>query len=267
MSEPAAYLKLLDAVQRRRPRVAFIFGSGLGALDERLHNVCAVPFLDVPGLSGTTVPGHKGCLVLGDWADVPVLVFSGRLHYYEGHSWRSVTQPIQIAHDLGVRTLVVTNAAGGIRDDLSPGTLMALKDHLQWTKPFWWREPSLGADGSARSTPYDASLRAHLRSAAQTLGFDLPEGVYAQVTGPCYETKAEIRALRHCGADAVGMSTAREVQTAADLGMRCAAVSCITNRAAGLSAGPIHHGEVMDVAGRLHDRLAALFEGFLRKLV
>lgn len=264
MSDPAAYVELLDAVQKRQPRVALVFGSGLGDLDQRLRDVCQAPFLVVPGLSGTTVPGHKGCLLLGDWADVPVLVFSGRLHYYEGHSWRSVTQPIQMAHDLGVRTLVVTNAAGGIRDDLVPGTLMALSDHLQCTKPHWWREGSLNAE---RSGPYDASLRGQLRGAAQALGFELPEGVYAQMTGPCYETKAEIRALRHCGADAVGMSTAREVQTAADLGMRCAAVSCITNRAAGLSAGPIHHGEVMDVAGRLRDRLALLLEAFLRSII
>lgn len=230
-------------------------------MDGRLSNARQVPFLDLPGLSGATVPGHKGCLLLGDWADIPVLVFSGRLHGYEGHGWRSVVQPMHIASELGIRTLVLTNAAGGIRADLLPGTLMVLASHLDWTGPNGWRDQVAGA---ICPSPFDASLRERLQGAARSLGFELPAGVYAQVTGPCYETKAEIRALRACGADAVGMSTAREAQAAFDLGMRCAAISCITNRAAGLSAGPIHHDEVLDVAGRLRDRLARLFEEFLR---
>lgn len=286
MSASADYANLLAAVRERRPRLAFVFGSGLGVLDEHLQNACQAPFLEVPGLSGTTVPGHKGSLRLGEWAGVAVLVFSGRLHYYEGHPWRSVVQPVRIAHDLGVRTLIVTNAAGGIRDDLVPGTLMALTDHLQLTKPSWWREPPnvaafarmRGATsgprvlanaativGDATASPYDGPLRKQMAGAAHSLGFELHEGVYAQVTGPCYETKAEIRALRICGADAVGMSTAREVETAAALGMRCAAISCITNRAAGLNAGPIHHDEVLDVVVQVRERLARFLEEFLKQ--
>lgn len=259
----ATFAQLLDAANRRRPRVAFIFGSGLGDLDERLRDVVGVPFLDVPGLAGTSVSGHKGCLLLGDWAGVPVLAFSGRLHYYEGHAWRRVTQPIHMARDLGIGTLIATNAAGGIRDDLAPGSLMVLADHQDWTKPCWWREPGPGGLGAARPSPYDPALRPQLQTAAETLGFALPAGVYAQVTGPCYETKAEIRALRECGADAVGMSTAREIQVAHSLGLRCAAISCITNRAAGLSTGPIHHGEVLDAAAAIRERLAMLLEEFL----
>lgn len=264
MSDSAAYANLLAAVRERRPRVAFIFGSGLGILDEHLRNAREAPFGAVPGLSGATVPGHKGCLLLGDWAGVATLVFSGRLHYYEGHPWRNVLQPVHIARDLGVQTLVVTNAAGGIRNDLVPGTLMALTGHLQWTTPGWWRAPHF-PPGCSASGLYDAALLAQLSDAARAIGFALHQGVYAQVTGPCYETKAEIRALRHCGADAVGMSTAREVEGAAALGMRCAAISCITNRAAGLSAGPIHHGEVLAVAKLARQRLARLLEEFLKR--
>jgi len=257
MSEYVPFATLLGAMRECRPKVAFIFGSGLGGLDERLRRVCKVMFLEVPGLCGTTVPGHKGCLCLGEWAGVPALVFAGRLHYYEGHPWRRVTQPVQIAHDLGIDTLLVTNAAGGIRDDLVPGTLMALSHHLECTTPDWWQKPM------PAPTCYDSSLRMRLQAAARSMHFELAEGAYAQVTGPCYETKAEIRALRQCGADAVGMSTAQEASVAHALGMRCAAVSCITNRAAGLANGAIHHGEVLDVAAKLRDRLAGLLEAFL----
>jgi purine-nucleoside phosphorylase len=263
----STFAQLLDAAGRRRPQVAFIFGSGLGDLDKRLRDVVAVPFLNVPNWAGTSVPGHKGSLLLGDWAGVPVLAFSGRLHYYEGHAWRKVTQPIHLVRDLGIDTLIATNAAGGIRDDLAPGTLMVLADHQEWTKACWWREPGPGGLGTARPSPYDPALRARLQQAASVLGFSLPTGVYAQVTGPCYETKAEIRALRQCGADAVGMSTAREIQVAFSLGLRCVAISCITNRAAGLSAGPIHHGEVLDAAASMRERLALLLEEFLRRVI
>ncbi len=135
---------------------------------------------------------------------------------------------------------------------------MALTHHLECTQSGWWRTPP-----AAQPAFYDPSLRKRLHAAARGLGIELAEGAYAQVTGPCYETKAEIRALRQCGADAVGMSTAQEVRAAHALGMRCAAVSCITNRAAGLSCGPIHHGEVLDVAAKARDRLAGLLEAFL----
>jgi len=169
-----------------------------------------------------------------------------------------VTQPVQLAHDLGIDTLVATNAAGGIRADLVPGSLMVLKNHLECTKPDWWR----GLE-AARPSIYDPALRARLQAAARSAGVELAEGTYAQMTGPCYETRAEIRALRQSGADAVGMSTAHEIAAAHALGMRCAAVSCITNRAAGLADGVIHHGEVLDIALQLRDRLAAVLEAFL----
>src|SRR5947209_7352270 len=181
---------------------------------------------------------------------------AGRLHAYEGHPWRRVVQPVRIARELGAEVLLVTNAAGGIRADLNPGDLMAIRDHIEWTRADCWRRPP-------RPSPYSPQLIEQLRQAATRISFVLASGVYAQVTGPSYETPAEIRALRACGADAVGMSTAREVQAGCDVGMACAALSCITNKAAGLSAGPINHEEVLATAAAQRERLAALVEAFL----
>lgn len=251
------YLHFCDAARRRRPRIALILGSGLGHLADRLTDAIELPFGQVPELEAPSIPGHRGAVLLGEWAGQAVLIFAGRLHAYEGHPWRRVAQPVRIARELGAETLLVTNAAGGIRADLSPGNLMAIHDHIEWTRPDCWRQPP-------RPSPYSPRLVEQLRQAALRLGFPLPSGVYAQVTGPSYETPAEIRALRAWGADAVGMSTAREVQAGCDLGMTCAAVSCITNKAAGLSPGPINHEEVLATAAMQRERLAGLVEGFLQ---
>src|SRR5581483_253535 len=178
---------------------------------ERLRRAAELPFRDVPGLhAGASVAGHRGSVLLGEWAGQPVLVFAGRLHRYEGHPWATVVRPVPIARALGAEILVATNAAGGIRDDLAPGSLMALRGHLDCTEPGWWRH-------AEQPSPYTPRLRELLEAAAGRQGFALPTGVYAQLTGPCYETPAEIRALRTCGADAVGMSTAREIEAAAAL--------------------------------------------------
>jgi purine-nucleoside phosphorylase len=250
------FLQFADAARRRRPRVALILGSGLGHVADRLHDAIELPFHHVPDLESPSIPGHRGTLLLGDWADQPVLVFAGRLHAYEGHPWRRVVQPVRIAHELGAEVLLVTNAAGGIRADLDAGDLMAIRDHIEWTRPDCWQRPP-------RPSPYAPQLIERLQQAAARIGFTLPTGVYAQVSGPSYETPAEIRALRAWGADAVGMSTAREVQAGCDLGMACAAVSCITNKAAGLSTGPINHEEVLATACDKRERLAELVGKFL----
>jgi purine-nucleoside phosphorylase len=259
---PSAFDALAQEARGQRPDVALVLGSGMGSLAEHCRAICRLPFVEVPGMSATSVIGHAGCLTLGDWAGQRVLLFEGRLHYYEGHPWRSVVLPVQTAHFLGARVLLLTNAAGGIRDDLVPGSLMAVRDQIEWTRPFCGRrlEP-------ARPSPYSSRLLDVLGEAARSQDLKLHTGIYAAVTGPCYETPAEIRALRHWGADAVGMSTAREVQTGHDLGMECAAVSCITNRAAGLSAGPINHDEVLTTAAAQAEQLAKLVDGFLRLLV
>jgi purine-nucleoside phosphorylase len=253
------FVQFTEAARQRRPRVALVLGSGLGQLADRLVHTIAVPFQQLPDMDNPSIRGHRGTLLLGAWAEQTVLIFAGRLHAYEGHAWRRVVQPIHIARALGAEVLLVTNAAGGIRADLNPGDLMAIHAHIEWTRPACWQVAR-----SRHASPYSPRLIDMLQRAAKRTGFALPQGVYAQVTGPSYETPAEIRALRAWGADAVGMSTAREVQTGADLGMQCAAISCITNRAAGLSAGPINHEEVLAAAP--HERLAALIEAFLIEL-
>src|SRR5262249_55350667 len=247
------------------PPVAVVLGSGLGTVAERVERLVAVPFAMIPDLPPTSVHGHAGCMSLGNWAGRRVLLIEGRLHYYEGHSWRSVTQPVHLGAALGVRVLLLTNAAGGIHEVLVPGSLMLVRDHIDWTRPWCWRLPGPGGLGPSRPSPYDLRLNQALADAAHSLGMQLHEGTYAAVTGPSYETPAEIRALRTCGADAVGMSTAREAQAARDLGMECAAVSLITNRAAGLSGSPLSHGEVLTTAAAQTGSLTDLLERFLRQ--
>lgn len=225
------------------PRVAIILGSGLGSLVERVKLLATVRFADVPGFAPPTVHGHSGRVVLGLWCDVPVLMFQGRMHFYEGHEANRVTGNVRLANDLGVTTLILTNAAGGIHDSLNPGDWMVIANHLKLLTPTSWQE-SLEAP---KPSPYAPELVAALAADPPLL-----IGTYAALTGPCYETPAEIRALKAMGADAVGMSTAMEAEAGASLGMRVAAMSCITNKAAGLSAGVLDHAEVQEVAGRGH---------------
>jgi purine-nucleoside phosphorylase len=260
----ADYADLVHAARRRPPRVALVLGSGLGGLADHIGTEAVLPYAQIPGMTAPSVDGHGGRLILGDWAGQRVLVFAGRLHRYEGHAWRRALQPVHLAHELGAQILLLTNAAGGIRTELTPGSLMLLRDHVDATAAGWWR-CCAGLDAK-RPSPYSAALFARLLAAARHTGAELAAGVYAQVTGPCYETKAEIRALRACGADAVGMSTAREADTAAALGMRGAAISCITNRAAGLCDGPIQHEEVLDAGTKFAQRLARLIGQFLAML-
>ncbi len=266
MSPLLDFAAFAEAARAARPEAALVLGSGLGPVARRLRTRCAVPFAEVPGLPAAGVAGHQGRLTLGDWAGRRVLVFEGRVHFYEGHPWQAVTAPVRAAALLGAGALLLTNAAGGIRDDLAPGSLLAIRDHVEWTEPYCWRRPGPGALGPPRPSPYSPRLLGLLEEAGAATGTALPHGVYAMVTAPCYETPAEIRALRAWGADAVGMSTAREAQAAYEAGLECAAVSCITNRAAGLSAGPLNHEEVLATTAAQSERLADLLEEFLRRL-
>jgi purine-nucleoside phosphorylase len=260
------FLEFTDFAETARSApldAALVLGSGMGPAAGRLREARAIPFATVPGLPAAGIVGHKGRLTLGEWAGRRVLVFEGRVHFYEGHPWETVTASAKLAALLGARVLLLTNAAGGIRDDLGPGRLMTIRDHIEWTRQYCWRLPGPGALGPARPSPYSPRLLALLDAAA---GAPLPRGVYAMVTGPSFETPAEIRALRVWGADAVGMSTAREAQAACDAGLEVAAVSCITNRAAGLSGTPPSHEEVLTTAAAQSERLADLLEEFLRHL-
>ena len=227
-----AFAEFAAVVKSLAPRAAVVLGSGLGGVTSKFVERASVPFGDVPGLVPTTVHGHRGRFAVGEWAGVPALILFGRLHFYEGHPWEVVTGTIRAAAGLGVSSLVLTNAAGGIHDSLSPGGLMAINEHFLLAGPDAWRDPKV-------QRPYSSRLTRRL------LEHDLMAGVYAALTGPCYETPAEIRALKAMGADAVGMSTAKEAECAAALGLEVAAISCITNKAAGLGGETLDHAEVL----------------------
>lgn len=258
-----SFAEFLAAAKESPPEVGLVLGSGLGDLADRIQDARAVPFHEIPELPAPSVHGHRGQLLLGTWGSRRVLLFAGRVHYYEGHAWRSVVQPIHLAKQLGVKTLILTNAVGGIRDDLGPGSLVAVRDHIELTRANWWRLPGPVGLGEARPSPYSPALIERLQAAAGSCGEQLASGIYAQVTGPSYETPAEVRAIKSLGADVVGMSTAREIQTGFDLGMECAAISCVCNKASGLSEGPIHHGDVLVIAAQMREKLTRILDAFL----
>jgi purine-nucleoside phosphorylase len=254
------------AARAARPQVAVVLGSGMGEVVRGLDRQQDIAFRDIPGLPAASVAGHRGRLALGTWAGMPVLVFEGRLHYYESHSWDTVVTPVRTAHALDVPRLLLTNAAGGIHDDVCPGALMVIRDHIDWTRPYCWRAPGPSGLGPNRPSPYAEPFAQLVLDAGRAQGIVLHQGTYAALTGPCYETPAEIQALKTWGADAVGMSTAREVEAGAEMGLTCAAISCITNRAAGLGPGPLNHQEVLATAAQQSDRLRQLLERVIRSL-
>ena len=256
------------AIAPRRPRVAVVLGSGLGFLGEHVEDAVRVPYAAIPGFPRTTVVGHAGEIIAGLLDGTPVIVQSGRFHLYEGHEPLTAALPARLFGELGVRVLVVTNAAGGIRRTFRPGTLMLIADHINLTG----RNPLTGAvlPGEERfpdmSDPYDRELRELARKVAAERGIALDEGVYAGLLGPSYETRAEIEMLKRAGADAVGMSTVVEVIAARSRGIRCLGISTITNVAAGLGAQTLSHQEVLETAERVRSRLTALVRGIVQAL-
>jgi purine-nucleoside phosphorylase len=245
------------------PQVAIILGSGLGGFTRHIASATRIKFADIPGLPVTTVAGHAGELVHGVIDGYEVVALAGRVHMYEGHRADVVGLPVRIVHALGARTLFVSNAAGAIRPDLSPGTLMLIRDHVNLS----WGNPLIGPvrRGEQRfpdmSAPYDRALGDRFIAIARAAGATVDEGVYAAVLGPSYETAAEIRMLARLGADAVGMSTVPEVVVARALGMRVTAVSCITNAATGTTGTRLDHGAVLAMT----DRVAPIFERAVRE--
>ena len=260
-----------DAVARRlgkrRPRVAIVLGSGLGFLGEEVQDAVRIPYADIPGFPQPGVVGHKGELVAGTLEGVPVLVQSGRFHLYEGHSPATAALPVRVFAQLGVGSLVVTNAAGGVRQNLRPPALMLITDHINLTglNPL----VGLALAGEQRfpdmTEPYDAELRGLAKTAAREQGIALEEGVYCALLGPSYETPAEIRMLQRLGVDAVGMSTVPEVIAARARGVRCVGFSIITNAAAGLGA-PLDHKEVLEMGARVAGQLGSLIKGLVRRI-
>ncbi len=260
-----------DAIQqkvRQAPRVAIVLGSGLGGIARAVESPTRIQYRDIPGFPDATVAGHAGELICGTLAGVPVAALSGRFHMYEGHDAALAGFPARVVRELGASTLIVSNAAGGLRKSLRPGTLVLISDHIN----LMMRNPLVGPpeDGDQRfpdmSDAYDAKLRAMARSVARAQKVKLVEGVYLGLLGPTYETKAEVRMLAKLGADVVGMSTVPEVIVARAMGMRVLGFSCVTNLASGLSSKPITHAEVLETTAKVSATLERLVRGIVAKL-
>jgi purine-nucleoside phosphorylase len=249
--------------------VAVVLGSGLGDFAGGLKDGTAIPYEQVPNWPRSAVIGHAGRLVVGSLAGKRVAALSGRVHFYEGHDMRTVTFAARVMGVLGVPSVVLTNAAGGINLSFEPGTLMVIDDHLNLmgTNPLVGpNDERFGPRFPDMSEVYSSRLRRVADSSAQALGQTVPHGVYVGLHGPSYETPAEIRYLRTIGADAVGMSTVPEAIVARHMGMEVLGISCITNMAAGVLPQPLVHDEVMEVARRVRARFSALLEGIVERL-
>jgi purine-nucleoside phosphorylase len=248
-----------------RPRLAVVLGSGFQHVASQVRISLDLPFAEVPGFSRTGVSGHAGRIIIGHLSHTPLVVLSGRPHFYEGHSMETVTFPVRVLAALGIRHLLLTNAAGGINRRYQPGDFMRFTDHVN----LMGANPLRGAawPGLPRfvdlSKAYDHRLGDLLEAAGRKARARVHGGVYLAVPGPSYETPAEIRAFARLGADAVGMSTVPEVIVACQCGLAVAALSCITNRAAGLSKSPLSHAEVLATGERVRQTAAALLTAFV----
>jgi purine-nucleoside phosphorylase len=253
-----------------KPAVGLVLGSGLGGFGERLKNRIAIPYEEIPHFPVPSgVVGHAGELVLGDVGKTPVVVLSGRVHYYEGRSMTDVVFPARVLARLGVGAVVLTNAAGGVRKTFRPGDLMLITDHINafGTNPLIGpNEDSLGPRFPDMSRIYDPALRKLARDTARSLRIPLRDGVYLGNSGPSYETPAEIRAYRTVGADAVGMSTVPEAIALNHAGVRVVGISTITNMAAGILAKPLDHSEVLATTKKVGDRFVRLLTELVPKI-
>lgn len=248
------------------PRVAIVLGSGLGDYADTIQVAAQVPYGDIEGFPVSTVPGHDGRFIFGYVGDVPVVCMKGRVHYYEGYSIEDVVLPIRLMKLLGAEILFLTNASGGVNTSFHAGDLMLITDHISCFAP----NPLIGANIEELGTRfpdmthvYDNELQQIIKVAAGDRHIFLQQGVYAQLTGPSFETPAEIRMLRTLGCDAVGMSTAVEAVAAAHMGMRICGISCVCNLAAGMTANPLTHQEVQEAA----DKAAPMFKSLVTEAV
>jgi len=252
---------------RLRPALAIVLGSGYEHFTKKCTKILEIPYAAIPGFAEASVDGHAGTLILGLCAKVPIFILNGRCHYYEGHSMEAITFPMRVLASYGIDSVLLTNAAGAINKSFKPGDFMRIKDHinLMGDNPIrgWNIElPSRFVDMSAA---YDPGLGLMLKRAAKATKIRYLEGVYLAVSGPSYETPAEITAFYKLGADAVGMSTVPEVIVARQCGMRVAAISCITNPAAGRSKRAISHKEVLAVSKAAQDKAGRLIENFVEQ--
>lgn len=268
--EATTYVQSRSAL---KPYVGIILGSGLGDLAAEVRDATAIPYEEIPHFLRSTVAGHAGRLLIGELEHMPVVIMQGRFHFYEGYTIQALTLPVRVMHILGVQTLIVTNAAGGLNPAYRPGDFMLIRDHINFLglagmNPLVGpNDERLGERFPALAKAYDAELRTLTRTiAAQSPEITLHEGVYAQVAGPSYETGAELKFLRIAGADAVGMSTAPEVMVARHMGMRVLGISLITNTATGDDTENVSHAEVLTAADAGRPKFAALVRGILGKL-
>lgn len=261
----------IRAIDSRRPDIAVVLGSGLSPFAKTLVNATTIEYPQIPNMPVVTIPGHAGQLVIGELPDTPngpvIAALAGRVHYYEGHDMDTVVFPVRMLVSLGIKTVVLTNAAGGISPTARPGDLVIITDHLN----LQGRNPLIGPNDSAlgprfpdMTRVYDPALRAIAHTAAQKMGSELREGVYAALSGPTYETPAEIRMLRTLGADLVGMSTVPEAIAIRHMGGRVLGISCVTNLAAGVSPTELSHEEVEQTARATRDRFARILQETLR---
>ena len=249
--------------------IGVILGSGLGDYADALEDAVKLPYSEIPGFPRSTVAGHAGMWCCGTLYGKRVVMMQGRFHYYEGYGMKDVTLPVRVMQKIGVKTLIVTNAAGGVNLGYHPGELMVIGDMFSMTAQNPLIGPNLDAFGPRfpdMSCAFDKELRALAHECANEQGFALREGVYAQMTGPTYETPAEIRMLRTLGADAVGMSTVPEVIVARHGGMRVLGISCITNMAAGILDQPLNHAEVTETANRVKGQFRNLLDRIIEKM-
>ena len=261
--------QLIESRTQVKPTIGLILGSGLGVLADEISDAVRIPYEEIPHFPVSTVEGHQGQLVIGQLNGKHVVAMQGRFHFYEGYSLEQVTFPIRMMKAMGVQTLIITNASGGINMDYQPGDLMMIKDHINLTG----RNPLIGPNEDAfgvrfpdMSTAYDPDYRELAHKVAKQNGIDVQDGVYVGLTGPTYETPAEIRMLRILGADAVGMSTVPEVIVARHAGIRVLGISCISNMAAGILPQPLSHAEVMETAEKVKTTFLRLMRGIIEEL-
>ncbi|WP_048602216.1 purine-nucleoside phosphorylase [Rubeoparvulum massiliense] len=252
-----------------RPTIGLVLGSGLGVLADEVENPTIIPYQEIPHFPRSTVEGHAGQLVIGQLANKQVICMQGRFHYYEGYPLQDVTFPIRVMKELGVETIILTNAAGGVNEAFEPGDLMLIRDHLNLAGV----NPLIGANLAEQgvrfpdmSQAYDLELRNLAKEVASKQGITLQEGVYSWFTGPTYETPSEVKMARILGGDAAGMSTVPEVIVARHAGMRVLGISCITNMAAGILPQPLSHAEVMETAAKVQSKFLTLIKALVEAI-
>ena len=263
-------LKCTESVKARiqfRPEIALVLGSGLGDYAKEMDVKESISYSEIEGFPVSTVPGHEGRFLFGYVKGVPIVAMQGRVHYYEGYPITDVVLPVRLMVLLGAKTVILTNAAGGVNFNFQPGDLMMITDHITTVVP----SPLIGANIDElgprfpdMSEVYDKELREIIRQAARNTGISLQQGVYVQLTGPAYETPAEIRMCRTWGADAVGMSTACEAVVARHMGLKVCGISCITNLASGMSGKPLDHKEIQETADRVAEEFKRLVTETIR---